>query len=91
MDLTTAIGVAAALLTTASNVPQLKKCWETGSAGDISLKMLLILCGGVALWTAYGVLKADFVIVGANVVSILLLFGILYFKLYGKDATKAAD
>ena len=58
MDIDMLIGGAAALLTTASNVPQLKKCWETRSAGDLSLKMLLALASGVALWIAYGGLKA---------------------------------
>ncbi len=75
------IGGAAALLTTASNVPQLKKCWETRSAGDLSLKMLLALASGVALWIAYGGLKADWVIVAANTVSLALVLGILYFRL----------
>ena len=39
MDFTTAIGGAAAFCTTVSYVPQLKKCWETGEAGDLSLKL----------------------------------------------------
>ena len=80
MDIETLVGTGAALLTTACNVPQLKKCWETGSAGDISLKMLLALSGGVALWIAYGVLKSDLVIVAANSVSLLLVLGILWFR-----------
>ncbi|WP_020696710.1 SemiSWEET family sugar transporter [Reyranella massiliensis] len=81
MDIDMLIGGAAALLTTASNVPQLKKCWETRSAGDLSLKMLLALASGVALWIAYGGLKADWVIVAANTVSLALVLGILYFRL----------
>lgn len=81
MDIDMLIGGAAALLTTASNVPQLKKCWETKSAGDLSLKMLLALASGVALWIAYGGLKSDWVIVAANTVSLALVLGILYFRL----------
>ena len=91
MDPTTLLGVAAAFLTTASNVPQLLKCWRTGEAGDLSLKMLLMLCVGGGLWLVYGVFKADVVIIGANVASLLLLLGILFFKLHGKDAGQAAD
>jgi len=49
----------AAFCTTVSYVPQLKKCWETGSAGDLSLKMFLTLAAGVAFWIVYGVLKQD--------------------------------
>ena len=81
MDITTAVGSFAAFCTTVSYFPQLKKCWETGQAGDLSLKMFSILTAGVALWVAYGFLKSDVVIIGANAVSLLFLCGILYFKL----------
>jgi MtN3 and saliva related transmembrane protein len=81
MDLTTLIGLVAAFCTTVSYYPQLKKCWETGSAGDLSLKMFLTLAAGVALWAVYGFLKSDVVIIIANVGSLALLLGILYFKL----------
>jgi MtN3 and saliva related transmembrane protein len=50
MNVTTLIGILAAVCTTASYIPQLKKCWETGSAGDLSLKMFSILAVGIALW-----------------------------------------
>ena len=80
-SLPTIIGVAAAICTTASYVPQLKKCWQTGETQDLSLKMLLILSGGIALWAVYGMLQGDWVIMLANIVSLALLFGILFFKL----------
>jgi MtN3 and saliva related transmembrane protein len=81
MTVTTLIGLMAALCTTASYIPQLKKCWETGSAGDLSLKMFSILAAGIALWVIYGVLQGDAVIILANSVSLVLLAGILYFRL----------
>ncbi len=81
MDFTTGVGTVAAILTTFSNLPQLKKCWETGSAGDLSLRGFSILAAGVALWIGYGFLRDDAVIVVANVVSLALLGGILYIKL----------
>ena len=81
MNLTTFIGLLAALCTTVSYIPQLKKCWDTGSADDLSLKMFSILAAGIALWIVYGVLQGDVVIILANSVSILFLMGILYFKL----------
>lgn len=77
----TAVGLFAAFCTTLSYFPQLKKCWETNSAGDLSLKMFLILTLGVATWIVYGYLQADLVIMIANSVSLTLLTGILYFKL----------
>ena len=80
MDFTTTIGLVAAICTTASYYPQLRKCWETGSAGDLSLRMFLTLAAGVALWVVYGFLKSDIIIIIANAVSFALLLGILYFK-----------
>jgi MtN3 and saliva related transmembrane protein len=84
MDPTTLVGGAAAICTTVSYFPQLKKCWKTGQAGDLSFKMFAILATGVALWAVYGFLKSDLVIIVANVTSLALLLGILYFKLREK-------
>jgi MtN3 and saliva related transmembrane protein len=81
MDFITAVGGVAAFCTTVSYFPQLKKCWQTGHTGDLSLRMLSILATGIAMWTVYGVLKSDIVIIIANAVSLALLLGILYFKL----------
>ena len=80
MDFTTIVGLAAAFCTTVSYYPQLKKCWDTGSAGDLSLKMFLTLAAGVALWAVYGFMRSDAVIIVANSISLALLMGILYFK-----------
>jgi MtN3 and saliva related transmembrane protein len=77
----TGIGLFAAFCTTISYFPQLKKCWETNSAGDLSLKMFLILGLGVATWVVYGFLQGDIIIIIANSASLCLLLGILYFKL----------
>lgn len=79
MTINTVVGLFAAICTTASYFPQLKKCWETGSAGDLSLKMFTILAC-IALWIAYGILQGDAVIMVANSISFLLLMGILYFR-----------
>ena len=81
MTLTTFVGLVAAFCTTVSYFPQLKKCWETKSAGDLSLKMFSTLAVGIALWVVYGVLQSDWVIVLANAVSFCCLMGILYYKL----------
>jgi MtN3 and saliva related transmembrane protein len=80
-NFTTFVGLAAACCTTASYIPQLKKCWDTGETGDLSFKMLLILSTGIALWVVYGILQRDWVIILANAISLALLFGILFFKL----------
>ena len=76
----TVIGLAAAVCTTAANVPQLKKAWTTGQTDDLSLKTLLLFGCGLVLWVVYGVLKEDVVIVLANGISLALLAALLYLK-----------
>jgi MtN3 and saliva related transmembrane protein len=77
----TVIGLAAAVCTTAANLPQLKKAWTTGQTDDLSLKTLLLFGCGLVLWVVYGVLKEDVVIVLANGISLALLAALLYLKL----------
>ncbi len=79
--LETLTGAAAAICTTVSYIPQLKKAWVSGETGDLSLKMLLLLGAGLALWMAYGLMRADAVIIAANGISLTLLGVILYLKL----------
>jgi len=81
VDLVTILGGTAAILTTASHVPQLKKCWQTRSAGDLSFRALLALSIGLALWLTYGVLRSDFPLMIANGISLALVLGILAIKL----------
>jgi len=69
------------LCTTGAIVPQLYKAWSTGETDDISMRMLLVLIFGLALWVVYGVLKADLVVIVANGVSLMLVAGLLYFKI----------
>ena len=76
----TAIGTLAAICTTVSYAPQISKCWKTGQADDLSLRMFLLLATGIALWVVYGFLRGDTVIVIANSISLCFLAIILYFK-----------
>ena len=80
-SIATVIGLAAAVCTTAANLPQLKKAWTTGETDDLSLKTLLLFGSGLALWVVYGFFQKDVVIIGANGVSLLILSVILYLKL----------
>lgn len=77
----TLIGMLAGFFTTASHIPQLHKSWKTGHADDLSLKMILVLWTGLALWCLYGLTRGDLAIITANGTSLVLLSGILYFKL----------
>ena len=75
------IGVAAAILTSLSYIPQVRKAWPRGSTKDLSLHMLVVLTSGLLLWVVYGLLKGDLVIVMANCVGAALSGSVLAFKI----------
>jgi MtN3 and saliva related transmembrane protein len=75
------IGVAAAVLTSLSYIPQVRKAWSRGSTADLSLTMLVVLTTGLLLWVGYGLLKSDWVIVAANSVGGALSASVLAFKI----------
>jgi MtN3 and saliva related transmembrane protein len=75
------IGGCAAVLTSLSYLPQVRKAWPRGSTSDLSLNMLIALTTGLALWIVYGLLKGDWVIVAANSVGGSLSAAILAFKI----------
>jgi MtN3 and saliva related transmembrane protein len=60
------LGFVAAALTSLSYIPQVQKALPKDSTGDLSLKMLVALFAGVALWIVYGLMVEDIVIVIAN-------------------------
>jgi MtN3 and saliva related transmembrane protein len=75
------IGVCAAVLTSLSYIPQVRKARPRGSTVDLSLKMLIALTAGLMFWIAYGLLKSDWVIVAANSVGAILSGSVLAFKI----------
>jgi MtN3 and saliva related transmembrane protein len=75
------IGTLAAVLTSLSYVPQVKKAWPSGSTKDLSLRMLAVLTTGLILWICYGLLKGDWIIVLANSVGAALSGTVLCCKL----------
>ena len=75
------IGVLAAILTSLSYIPQVRKAWPRGSTRDLSLRMLAVLTSGLLLWVVYGFLKGDWVIVVANCVGATLSGSVLAFKI----------
>lgn len=82
------IGVVAAILTSLSYIPQVRKAWPRGSTKDLSLHMLAVLTGGLLLWVVYGVLKGDLVIVMANCVGAALSGSVLAFKIRDLRASR---
>ena len=68
MKIISVLGFVAAALTSLSYVPQLQKALPKDSTSDLSLKMLVALFAGLALWIVYGLMVQDIVIVIANCV-----------------------
>lgn len=75
------IGALAALLTSLSYLPQVKKAWPRGETKDLSFKMLVALTTGLVLWVVYGLLRGDWTIVAANTVGASLSGAVLAFKI----------
>jgi len=61
-------------------VPQVYKAWQTKRTKDISAPTFIVLLMGISLWTVYGVLKSDIVIILANLTTAVLAMAILFLK-----------
>jgi MtN3 and saliva related transmembrane protein len=70
----------AATITTGAFVPQVYKAWSTKRTKDISAPTFLVLLLGISLWTVYGALKSDPVIILANLTTAVLAITILVLK-----------
>ncbi len=86
------IGYIAAFLTTFSFAPQAFLTLKTRDTKTLSLGMYSMFALGVFIWMIYGLLKDDWVIVGANFLTELLALPILCVKIYnvvtGVDAKR---
>ena len=80
MDNTTVIGSIAAFLTTIAYIPQAVKVRRTRHTKDLSVWMLGILTSGIFLWTIYGILLGDRILIIANGFSSFISAYILYMK-----------
>jgi MtN3 and saliva related transmembrane protein len=82
--LTTLIGLAAAICTTSSFLPQVIKAWQSRSTHDISAGMFVLQTTGNSMWLLYGALIGDLPLVVANAITLGLVATILALKLrYG--------
>lgn len=80
-QLVSALGIAAAIGTTGAFLPQVIKTLKTRETGDFSWGYLAMFTSGVALWIVYGVLKKDVAVIGANVITLVLVSIIIWVKL----------
>ncbi|MCG6861915.1 MAG: SemiSWEET transporter [Chromatiaceae bacterium] len=87
------IGFMAAVLTTASFVPQVVRTIRTRDTHAISVWMYLLFCTGVALWGIYGVLLGSWPIILANGVTFALSAAVLFLKVRGlvSNRSESAD
>ncbi len=69
----TIVGIAAASLTMFGFVPQIIKMWKTHSVKDVSGLTLVQFMVGATLWMLYGIHIQDFIIIGANAISLAIL------------------
>jgi MtN3 and saliva related transmembrane protein len=78
------LGFTAAVLTTASFVPQAVMTIRTRDTRGISLGMYIVFTIGVAFWLAYGIAVHSLPMIFANTVTLGLAGTVLAFKLrYG--------
>jgi MtN3 and saliva related transmembrane protein len=81
MNTVEVVGYIAAVLTTASFVPQAWKTFRTKDVSGISLGMYSMFTVGISLWLVYGLMLGAWPIVVANAVTISLACTILAMKI----------
>ncbi len=75
------LGLAAGTITSITFLPQVVKIWQTKSAKDLSVMMLLLLMLGVVLWLIYGIVIMSAAIIYTNSMVLTMSLIMLYFKL----------
>ena len=73
-------GFLAALLTTIAFLPQLYKTWQTKSADDVSIVMLILFITGLICWIIYGLKINSIPILAANLITLIFNLSILILK-----------
>ena len=81
MNFITITGFAAAVLTTASFVPQAIKTIRTKNTGSISLSMYTLFATGTLLWLLFGIFSNSMPVTIANAVTLVFAIIILFYKL----------
>ena len=82
------LGYLAAFLTTFSFAPQALLTLRTRDTKTLSLSMYSMFVAGVFVWFIYGVLKNDWIIITANILTECLAVPILVMKIYNMRSGK---
>lgn len=61
-------------------LPQLVKVIKNKEADDISMKMLVVLMSGIAMWIVYGIFRDDWPIIITNSFSLLVNITLTFFR-----------
>lgn len=75
------LGYSACAVTALTFLPQVLKTWKEKSAANVSLMMFVIAFINEVMWIAYGVMRADNVIIVTNVIMITLCSIMIFLKL----------
>lgn len=84
MDLIEILGMIAAVLTTASFLPQVYKTWKTKDTKSLSLTMYVCFFIGIVLWLIYGFLIDSLPMILANGITTITTFLLIVLKLKHK-------
>ena len=68
------LGMLAAIITTASFLPQVYKTWKTKSAEGLSLTMYITFFIGIILWLIYGIHLKSLPMILANGITTISSF-----------------
>ena len=80
-----AVGVAAAICSMSSFVPQALKIRREKDASSVSFRMYAVTVAGFTLWTIYGFMLQSWPLIGSNLISLGLAAWILALKVkFGK-------
>ncbi len=75
------LGYSACAVTALTFLPQVLKTWKEKSAANVSLMMFVIAFINEVMWIAYGIMRADNVIIVTNVIMITLCSIMIFLKL----------
>lgn len=84
MDFYEALGMVAAVLTTASFLPQVYKTWKTKDTQSLSLTMYVCFFTGIVLWLIYGIHIDSLPMILANGITVISTFILIVLKLKHK-------
>lgn len=81
IDFHEVIGLVAAVLTTASFLPQVFKTHKTKNTSGLSLTMYIVFFIGVVLWSIYGFYINSLSVILANSITAILALYLIFMKL----------